>query len=338
MAESRDSFVQNPSMKRNLLLWLALLVLIPILTSAAEPNPKRQASVWMMPRGDEAGRSFRDLFEHPDQWQETRSQIDVLGITDLNLQRHFTDDELRKWFGQMHEWKVRLGMEVGAVKPWGTTGEKTFNAERPNWERLQRLGADIYAIAMDEPLVCVREHIHMPDEHAVQETANYIALVRQHFPNVLIGDIEAYPSISIDEHKHWIESLQQRLASMKVRGLDFYRLDVDWLRFNVQQKGSWKEVRQLELWCRQKQLPFSLIYWASGYPAMKRRGLADDSTWYVAIMQQGYDYVAVDGRPDQYVIESWIQAPSQSLPDSGDWTFTRSVRDFVKKFAPRGMR
>lgn len=317
-----------------------ITVFLSILVSAAgaagpPQTAERQASVWMMPRGDENGRAFRDLFEHPDQWQETRSQIDVLGITDLNLQRHFNDDELRKWFGQMREWKLKLGMEVGAVKPWGTTGEKTFNAERPIWERLQRQGADIYAIAMDEPLVCVREHIHLPDEHAVQETANYIALVRQHFPNVLIGDIEAYPSIAIDEHKHWIESLQQRLAAMKVRGLDFYRLDVDWLRFNVQQKGSWKEVRQLELWCRQKQLPFSLIYWASGFPAMKHRGLADDSTWYVAIMQQGYDYAAVDGRPDQYVIESWIQAPSQCLPESGEWTFTRSVRDFVRKFAPR---
>jgi hypothetical protein len=29
----------------------------------------------------------------------------------------------------------------------------------------------------------------------------------------------------------------------EVRGLDFYRLDVDWLCFNAQQKGSWKEVR-----------------------------------------------------------------------------------------------
>ncbi|MCC6882176.1 MAG: hypothetical protein WBE58_13735 [Verrucomicrobiales bacterium] len=50
-------------------------------------------------------------------------------------------------------------------------------------------------------------------------------------------------------------------------------------------------------------------------------------------MQQGYDYAAVEGRPDQLVIESWVGAPSQCLPETADWTFTRSVRDFAKKFA-----
>jgi hypothetical protein len=29
---------------------------------------------------------------------------------------------------------------------------------------------------------------------------------------------------------------------------------------------------------------------------------------------------------------SWASAPSQCLPETGQWTFTRSVLDFVKKF------
>jgi len=39
------------------------------------------------------------------------------------------------------------------------------------------------------------------------ETANYISLVRKNFPNVLVGNTEPYPSISLEEHKHWIEKL-----------------------------------------------------------------------------------------------------------------------------------
>jgi hypothetical protein len=68
---------------------------------------------------------------------------------------------------------------------------------------------------------------------------------------------------------------------------------------------------------------------------MLKRGMADDSTWYVSIMQQGYDYAFIDGKPDQYVIESWVGAPSQCIPETADWTFTRSVRDFAKKFVKR---
>ena len=51
--------------------------------------------------------------------------------------------------------QIRLGGR--ALKPWGTTGEKTFSLERPMWDRVERLGGSIYAIAMDEPLCCASQ-------------------------------------------------------------------------------------------------------------------------------------------------------------------------------------
>ena len=120
-----------------------------------------------MPRGDEDRRALRELFEHPEQWEKTRANIDVLAYTDLNLKHDFKDDELRCWFLKMKEGKLKLAMEVGTLKSWGTTGEKTFTAERKNWEHLQSLGADLYAIALDEPLCCGRDSLRMPDEYAL---------------------------------------------------------------------------------------------------------------------------------------------------------------------------
>jgi len=321
--------------------WKALLFFVwavgaagPWSATAGEQRPR--PSVWMSMPGQDDCRCFRELFEQPDAWKETRKAIDVLMCTDLNLKHHFSDEQLALWFPMLDRWGIKLAMEVGAIKPWGQTGAKTFEIERPNWERIEHLGGKIYAIAMDEPLICCRKHIHKPDDYAVRETADYIALVRKHFPNVLIGDIEPYPSIPLEDHYRWIESLEARLAELGVRGLDFYRLDVDWVAYTLRNSGTWREVRKLEQYCRGRKLPFSLIYWASGYPALARKGLADDSTWYTAIMQQGYDYALVDGTPDQYVIESWVKAPSQGLPETGPWTFTRSVLDFSRKFAGRG--
>jgi len=230
-----------------------------------------------------------------------------------------------------------LGMEVGAIKPWGATGAKTFGNEQPMWERIERLGGKIDAIAMDEPLLCVRRDLKKDDAYAVQETANYIALVRKNFPDIRVGDIETYPSIPLEEHFPWIDALQKKLAEMNVRGLDFYRLDVNWVVYNAQGTGSWKEVRKLEQGCRKRKIPFSLIYWASGYPGLAKRGLADDSTWYTTIMQQGYDYAFIDGKPDQYVIESWLDdAPKSIVPETDQFSFTRSVLDFSRRFAHRG--
>ena len=73
--------------------------------------------VWISPPASENGQSLRALFEHPDEWRETRSLVDVLFYTDLNFNKQFQDDELRAWFTQLQQWKIKLAMEVGAVKP-----------------------------------------------------------------------------------------------------------------------------------------------------------------------------------------------------------------------------
>ncbi len=326
---------------RTFAAWLLVPALALLLTGAplragAQTNRPRP-EVWMMPPGVENGRAMRDLFAKPDEWKETRSLIDVLGYTDLNFNKQFSDDDLRAWFAKLNEWKIKLALETGAIKPWGQTGDTTFNVEKPMWERIEKLGGKIYAIAMDEPLICCRQHIKKPDDYAVEETANYIALVRQNFPDIRVGDIECYPATSLADHQQWIESLEKKLREKKVRGLDFYRLDVDWNHFTIGNKiypGNWPEVKKLEAACRQRKLPFSLIYWAADYAHMNKLGLADDATWYVGIMRQGYDYTFVDGRPDQVVIESWVGAPSNSVPETAEFTFTRSVRDFCRRFVP----
>ena len=311
--------------------------------SAAAPQVRAQQrrakpTVWMHPPSHDGGRCFRELFEKPEQWTETRSLIDVLGYADHVLNKQFTDAQLRTWLPMLRRWGIKLSLEVGAVKPWAVTGEKAFRVERPMWDRAERLGGSIYAIAMDEPLCCARKEIHKPDDYAVRETANFIALVRKHYPKVMVGDIEPYPFIPLADLLRWIEALEKRLAEMGVRGLDFFRLDVNWVEFTVHNRGSWREVKKLETWCRRRRMPFSLIYWASDYPEMKRRRLADDATWYVSIMRQGYDYAAVGGAPNQFVIESWIGAPSRCVPETGDFTFTRSVRDFSRRFVKRKRR
>jgi hypothetical protein len=219
-----------------------------------------------------------------------------------------------------------------AIKEWGITGEATFSRQLPAWEHIGKLGGTIHAIAMDEPLLCTRKRLQKPDEYAVEEAARFIALVRQRYPEMPIGDIETYPSIPLPDHFRWIENLNRRLREKHVRELDFYRLDVNWINFTVQQTGSWKEVKQLEEYCRARHLPFSLIYWPSDLPVLKKLGRAGESTWYLSIMREAQDYAVIGGAPDEFVIESWVGEPAKSVPESTDWTFTRSVRDLVERF------
>ncbi len=317
-----------------LVLCLAGILLLAASSLSAGP-PVPRPEVWMMPPGDSKAQCLRELFTHPEAWTETKSLVTVIGCTADQLTKNFSDDELRAWLPQIEKQGLKLGLEVGAVKEWGSTGQKTFDAQHRQWDRLQALGGKISALAMDEPLCCVRQRLKKSDAYAVEETAHFIALVRTNFPNVRIGDIEPYPFLQREELLAFIDALQVRLKELNVRGLDFFRLDVDWNHFtigNTIYAGNWPDVKKLELACRQRHLPFSLIYWAADYGRMKQLNLADDSTWYVGVMRQGYDYAFVGGAPDEYVIESWIGAPSQAVPETDEWTFTRSVRDFCRRF------
>jgi len=292
--------------------------------------------VWVMPRG----KDFVGMLDNVDQWPETAKITDVFGCADHVINRTYSDEELSRAFRVMKENGMRLGLEVGAVKHWGRTGVRAFELQHPMWERFNRLGGDVFAIALDEPLVAVTMHMvndkefkdMTPEqrfEYAVEETATFIALVREHYPHILVGDIEVYPSMKADFVIAWVDALEARLKAKGVRGQDFFRMDVDWVAFPVQ-NGSWEDFMRIEAHCKNIGLPFSMIFWASDLPGDPKKK-DDPSAWYKGVMHQGAEYMKY-GNPDQYVIETWVDAPPEAYPETKDWTFSRSVIDFYTTF------
>ena len=317
----------------------ALTVLFPAANAHAnQTSHDAVRPVWMMPPWRANGQAWRVLFENPSAWAETRKHIQVIGCADHNLNRQFTDAELRLWLPMITRWGLQLGLEVGVIKEWGPTGDLSFAAGSKMWDRFQKLGGKITSLAMDEPLCFTRQSLKKPDTYAIEQTARFVQLVRQKYPDIAIGDVEPYPFLSRTELLTFVDGVNARLKSAGLKGLDYLRLDVDWNHFTIGNAilpGNWPDVRRLEQECRQRGVRFSLIYWDADYDRMKQLSLADDSTWYIGIMRQGADYAFVDGNPDEYVIESWVDAPARTLPDSEPWSFTRSVLDFCKKYAER---
>ena len=297
---------------------------------AGQPTPPIPSLV-ISPPGD----GIRELFEHPNGWKQARALTGALLYADHNLS-HFSDDELRKWFRMMHEWGMRLELEVGAIKEWGPTADETFRAEVPMWDRALRLGADIGSIAMDEPLVASRGFLHKPDGYAIEQTARFVELVRQRYPTMRIGDIESYPGIPLEDHIAWLQGILHYLNGRNIRPLDFYRVDIDWVSFAKAGRGSWQEVSSLATSVRKLGVLFSVIYWASGYPSEKAEGLAGEDTWYVEVLGQGYALADAGVGPDQFVLESWLTIPTQIVPETADFSFTRSALDFARKFSVDG--
>jgi hypothetical protein len=311
----------------------ALCLLCGSLSLPAQTSPamaKIPRYVIGPPNGADHGICFRELFEHPDDWKQTRAVTDEILYADWPF-KQFSDADLTKWFAEMNAWNIPLDLEVGAVKPWGKTGAAAFAHDRKDWDRIIKLGGHIATVAMDEPLICTRRFLHLSDDYSATETANFVALVRQNYPQMRIADIETYPGTSLEDHQKWLTLLQGKLADRHVKGLDFYRLDVNWAAFKAQH-GSWAGLMEVEDYCHQVGLPVSIIYWSADYPQVKQKEHPDDSAWYKGIMFEGQGYADAGGKPDQFAVESWVAAPSHSVPETGDYTFTRSALDFYHKF------
>ncbi len=84
--------------------------------------PASRSEVWMGPSCYDNGKCFRELFEKPDEWKETRALIDELLYTDLNLKRQFTHEELQAWLPRLKEWNIKPnGLTKPRVGPQATS-------------------------------------------------------------------------------------------------------------------------------------------------------------------------------------------------------------------------
>jgi hypothetical protein len=308
-------------------------VFLGVCMLAAPAVAHAQARVWMYPSAYENGRLLQELFEKPDAWQQTRQRITGIGYADHWLNSQFNDGQLRAWLPQLSRWGLKLGLEVGAVKPHSPTGQQAFDNDHPKWDRFIADGGKIDNIAMDEPYVTTVRNLHLPIQYGVEQTAQFVALVRRAYPGMAVGDIEPYPSFQASEVLQWVDALQARLRQLGVKGLDFLRLDVDWTHFHPgDAKGQmgWQGVRMIEDGCHRRSLPFSLIYWAADYPALYRADRQTEATWTEAILDEAAHYQAAGGRPDEFIVESWLisadkAVPSHAVPDSNPATMSGSV-------------
>lgn len=292
----------------------------------------KEVTIWMGPLNTGGGlKDIADLFKKPREWQQTRSMITGIIVSDLTLDQ-YSDAELKSWLPELKEWNVKLGLEIGVIKDWAVTGKEAFRIGSKKWDRLQSLDGPIGRFGMDEPYYAANKCLKKPLAYAADETVDFVTAVRKRYPDAIIGDIEPYPTFSVQELIEWVDAVNKRLADRNVRRLDFLEIDPAWMTFNSGDKASWVDLKKLEDACRDRKLSFSLCYWAADYGNIRMMDLEDESTWYMSIMRQGYDYALSGGSPDEYVIQSWIGLPPRILPETDNYTFTNSVRDFIKRF------
>ncbi len=286
----------------------------PTPTSTTEPTPAPTPVptdlVWYAP--NMGSRDYADLFMKPEQWSAARSRINILKFYTQNVLEYpcviCGDDTLRAFvtvdaFRKLTEWGIAIGVEVGAVKPWGCTGTEEFRVIKEVIGNIQVHGGRVAYLDMDEPyiggeLVADGMACGLSMEQSAGVTAQVVENVNKLYPEIMVGDTEPYPYFSVAELEQWILALETRGVT-----LAHFHLDVDVERVQVDREDVVGDLQQLSQFFQEHRIPFGVIFTSNWHAAGSDRAYFDSTLEWVRTVNNAI------GKPPHVIFQSWQADP-----------------------------
>ena len=277
---------------------------------------------------------FMELFEPGADWDDAASHIQVFKLYGEWVAYGATDAELADAVQAIRRRGMALAVEAGpldADEGCGEGIEGFAGTEEGNLiaDRIQQAGGSIDLIALDEPYYYAGIYdgpnaCGWSAEKVAEEVAQYVDLMRSHFPAVIVGDTEPTPlPVQTDTYTSWLETFRE------VNGYDlgFLHLDMDWAR------TDWPVmVGEIVDFGRSIGVPVGMIYIGNG----------SDPSDEVNVSVMGAralrleDEFGVD--PGHVLFQSWVDHPDRVLPESEPYTFTWLVRIYFEDRDLLGIR
>jgi hypothetical protein len=268
--------------------------------------------VWFAP--NMGSTDYAELFTKPDQWSLTRSRVDVLKFYTQNvLDDPCTicgDNTLGTFvnaqaFKKLSDWGIAIAVEVGAVKPWGCTSDITFEVTERVIRNVQVNGGAVSLLSMDEPRVGGEEiagglTCGYDMEQSAKVTAEYIKRVRAAYPDIIVGDIQAYPHFPVPELKEWVITLENLGATPA-----FFHMDIDVERVRTERANVTADLQELRRFCAEHGIPFGVIFTSNWREAGSNRSYFDSTMEWVHTVNHAI------GKPEHVIFQSW-QGPAAS--------------------------
>ncbi|MBI4673619.1 MAG: Ig-like domain repeat protein [Chloroflexi bacterium] len=275
------------------------------------PTPVPADLVWFAP--NMGSRDYAELFTKPAQWSKARSRINIFKFYTQNVLdvpcAICGDNTLKKFvdvqaFQKLKDWGIAISVEVGAVKPWGCTSDVTFGVTKEVIGNVQTYGGTVTFLAMDEPRVGGEEIADgmtcgYTMEKSAAQTAGFIKRVRAAYPQIIVGDIEAYPHFSPAEIQKWILALEDQGATPA-----FLHMDIDVERVRVERQDVIADLRTLSQFSKQRGIPFGVIFTSNWHAAYSDRAYFDSTMEWVRTVNDAI------GKPQHAIFQSWQAAPA----------------------------
>jgi hypothetical protein len=251
---------------------------------------------------------FPELFSRPELWRTAREQVDVFKFASNALVGFPYDiggDNVLDTFvevgafAKLYEWGIATSVEAGAIKFFGCEAQSWADYANLAIDNVEANGGRVSFLSMDEPLIGgqVVENgqtcgLTMDETAAV--VAEFVDLVTAAHPDVIVGDIEAYPHYPVADLEEWILALRDAGATPA-----FLHLDVDIERAEVEGQDVIDDLRRLRDFSEQQGIPFGVIVTANWTFA------DSDERYYQSTIEWADTVTTALGRPSHVIFQSW---------------------------------
>jgi hypothetical protein len=302
-------------------LLLAVLFLFAAQCSeAAVPTPQ----IWFGMRGVDTPEHRQDwdrLFFQPDAvWPDALTRVDVIIAAAQTLNR-LSEGELANLAARLKQHHVALDVAVLAQN-WvnepecgrGVEGYSTPAANVKLAAKLQRAGAPVSYIGMDEPLFFGHYYngknaCHSSIDNVVERVSVNLREYLKVYPNATIVDAEPFPGVSNhagwqDDYKSWMAAFHAAVG----RPIGGLNIDINW-------PPQWQQtLDSVVTFARGQRLPIGIFYWAEskGAPGAD----VTNEQWLSSAEQNFTQIEKVMGIiPDRAIFASWSKFPRHSISD-----------------------
>ncbi|MCC6277177.1 MAG: hypothetical protein IT289_04600, partial [Oligoflexia bacterium] len=250
------------------------------------------------------------LFSQPHLWTTARNQVRVLQFYQYDLETRLSELSNTAAFSKLKSWRIRTAIEHGAIKDWDCGGLTSSQLTINNIDKVTSRGGDVHYISMDEPALGGRAFCNQTMNATAQLTAQYMTQVKAARPQVKIGDIEPYPSFSVNQLITWVDLL----ISYNQKP-DFLNLDVD--RNHAQQIGApvAADLSRLRTAMNARGIKFGVIIWS--HITSSEQGFYNDALSWANQVR------AALGSLDHLITQSWsANAVPLNLPENDPGYFS----------------
>jgi hypothetical protein len=202
-------------------------------------------------------------------------------------------------FEKLLDWDIAIAVEAGAIKFFECSPDPWAEYTNAAIANIEANGGRVSFVAMDEPLIGGQivekgQTCGFSMAETAEVVVDYVDQVASAYPDVIIGDIEAYPHYSVAELEDWILALEEAGYTPA-----FLHLDVDIQRTEDEGQDVVADLRRLEDFTADHGIPFGVILTSNWT-------FADtDQRYYESTMRWTETVSTALERPMHVVLQSW---------------------------------